>query len=310
MHAGRLNTRSLAFLALSMLSVPVAVSACEGQCMTDVTNEYLRRYYPIVLGVMQDLVSPSTYRQPRYRIPSYPVICCTTSLTLDMTQQGEQISTDLIPPSSSAHPRPAPISYLGPIISAWNSTAAPALTNAIFPSYFHGKCQPPSSFDAAHPNGVDPPGCPNPDCPVVCGTPGSMVHFYNKLVEIVCESVKGTLGNMTRVGSEEFKAVEKLVVKEGGSGDGDGDGGAGQNDSQRRTLSRIGRSSGPLGTRNESKPRRNGKEGHQRHPRDVQESLGGIMKQAPMLLQKRCGGPKLGRCRWTKAMQAFILRYP
>ncbi|OJA19198.1 hypothetical protein AZE42_10786 [Rhizopogon vesiculosus] len=31
------------------------------------------------------------------------------------------------------------------------------LETAIFPRYFHGKCQ-----DA---NGVDAPGCPNPDCP-------------------------------------------------------------------------------------------------------------------------------------------------
>jgi len=45
------------------------------------------------------------------------------------------------------------------------------MQNCIFDNLFHGKCQNPTT-------GVDPVGCPNPDCPVICGTPGSMCHFF------------------------------------------------------------------------------------------------------------------------------------
>ena len=47
---------------------------------------------------------------------------------------------------------------LRPVTDAYKSDAYNGMETAIFPSYFHGKCQQ---------DGVDPPGCPNPDCPVV-----------------------------------------------------------------------------------------------------------------------------------------------
>ena len=63
------------------------------------------------------------------------------------------------------------------------------METAIFPSYFHGKCQV---------NGVNPPGCPNPDCPVVCGTPGSLVHFFPTLRGIAYNQTRKRLDDLAK----------------------------------------------------------------------------------------------------------------
>ena len=82
------------------------------------------------------------------------------------------------------------------------------LQNAIFPSYFHGKCQV---------DGVDPPGCPNPDCPVVCGTPGSLVHFYPKLRSIVFLCLEEFLRKLASPGSDSYRQVERALLLSAGS---------------------------------------------------------------------------------------------
>ncbi|KAG0702032.1 hypothetical protein DFH29DRAFT_999676 [Suillus ampliporus] len=121
---------------LSFLLAPVATTACESACITNTTNQFLDRYTDPVLTALQNLESAN------------------------------QISTKLVPAPGR---RENSIVYFTPVMEAYKSTAYASLEKAIFPSFFHGKCQ--------GPDGVNPPGCPNPDCATVCGTPGSMVHF-------------------------------------------------------------------------------------------------------------------------------------
>lgn len=104
------------------------------------------------------------------------------------------------------HPSPSTTyDYLSPVLSAYNKQAYQRMETAIFPRYFHGKCQQ---------NGVDPPGCPNPDCPVVCGTPGSMVHFYAELREIAFNETRDALATLAAPGSDAYQQVEQAVVQE------------------------------------------------------------------------------------------------
>jgi hypothetical protein len=44
---------------LSLLLAPVAITACEGDCIIDITNEYLNRYENILLTTLQNLESAS-----------------------------------------------------------------------------------------------------------------------------------------------------------------------------------------------------------------------------------------------------------
>lgn len=77
------------------------------------------------------------------------------------------------------------------------------METAIFPHYFHGKCAR---------NGVDPPGCPNPDCPVVCGTPGSMVHFFPTLRFIAYNETRTRLEAAVAPGSDAYQQIEQNVL--------------------------------------------------------------------------------------------------
>ncbi|KAH8829383.1 hypothetical protein DL96DRAFT_1597916 [Flagelloscypha sp. PMI_526] len=119
------------------------------------------------------------------------------------------------------------IAYFEPVLTEYKKTSFESMKTAIFPSYFHGvslcllrlpytskpfvgKCQQ---------NGVNPPGCPNPNCPVVCGTSGSMVHFYPKLLSITFEDTSRRLTSLLAPSSSKYKQVEKLVAKAAGSED-------------------------------------------------------------------------------------------
>ncbi|KZT07090.1 uncharacterized protein LAESUDRAFT_699481 [Laetiporus sulphureus 93-53] len=97
-----------------------------------------------------------------------------------------------------------PNNYLSPIYDAYKMQAYHGMENAIFPSYFHGKCQQ---------DGVNPPGCPNPDCPVVCGTPGSMVHFYSQLRYIAFNQTRHLLETLVAPGSNTYQQVEHALMK-------------------------------------------------------------------------------------------------
>ncbi|KIJ61520.1 hypothetical protein HYDPIDRAFT_96187 [Hydnomerulius pinastri MD-312] len=223
---------------LIFLLAPVAVLACEGDCIIDITNQYLIQYSPVVINTFQTMAN--------------------------------LIDAKIIPPSSR---RQDSISYFTPALHAYNKTAYAGLEHAIFPSYFHGKCQ-----DA---NGINPPGCPNPDCPKVCGTPGSMVHFYPKLCSIVFEQTRSLLTNLTSPGSKTYKQMEAMVLADASKG-------------KRRALSKVSRFAKlqARGTTN------------------AKTTFASIMKSFPQTMEDTCGGPSLSQCSWEQPMKTFILQYP
>ncbi|KAK0192601.1 hypothetical protein F5146DRAFT_1040623 [Armillaria mellea] len=96
------------------------------------------------------------------------------------------------------------LSLVEPLLDAFGNEAPPCFQQNIFPGHFHGKCQV---------NGVDPPGCPNPDCAVVCGTPGSLIHFYDDLLDIVFNSTATVCQNMTSPHSNVYQAIEKNMLE-------------------------------------------------------------------------------------------------
>ncbi|KII87676.1 hypothetical protein PLICRDRAFT_112072 [Plicaturopsis crispa FD-325 SS-3] len=221
--------------AFLLAAVPVAVSACEGECIVGITNAFLGNYTRPIHTVLEEV--------------------------------GSQIVHKLLP--DHAHTAD-PLTYLHPLIIAYNNESYAALENAIFPSYFHGKCQQ---------NGVDPPGCPNPDCPVVCGTPGSLVHFYPKLREIAFEETQKLLKKLGSPGSSAYKMIERSIVDDA------------KTTAERRAYPR----SAALYRRD-----------------NVQAGLEEIMGQIPELLAKACSGKSKGlsACSWEVAMKEFILSWP
>ncbi|KAF5371779.1 hypothetical protein D9758_003361 [Tetrapyrgos nigripes] len=62
-------------------------------------------------------------------------------------------------------------SCLEPLQRAYENDRYNEFQTGLFQCLFHGKCLR---------DGVEPEGCPKPDCDVICGTPGSMVHFYDR----------------------------------------------------------------------------------------------------------------------------------
>jgi hypothetical protein len=132
-------------------------------------------------------------------------VCADQKLCLNQLLKAEQIAHQLLP--NRATPRSA-LQYLRPILDAYQNDSYSALETAIFPGYFHGKCQV---------NGIDPSGCPDPDCPVVCGTPGSLVHFYAKLVSIVFDCIQDRLASLVSPGSKAYSKVERTLLAEAGN---------------------------------------------------------------------------------------------
>ena len=115
--------------------------------------------------------------------------------------QAQQIS-NLIPGHPSVD---TAMTYLEPIQAAYRTQAYQNMETGIFPSYFHGKC-----LDK---NGQEPAGCPKPDCPVVCGTPGSMVHFYPRLRFIAFNQTYHLFERLSAQGSPSYNRVETLVLE-------------------------------------------------------------------------------------------------
>jgi len=214
---------------------PVAVSACEGECIVAITNAFLGNYSVPIQAALDDVA--------------------------------HQIVAAFIPPNSRTM---SPLKYLSPIIEAYNKAAYDGLETAIFPSYFHGKCQ--------NKDGVDPEGCPKPDCAVVCGTPGSMVHFYPKLRSIAYDETSKLLMKLSSPGSDSYKAVEKAVLA-------DVHGGA---HNRRYVHVEV-----PMTRRAE----------------DVQARLAAILGKIGSLLRRACG-EGYAACSWEEAMKAYILSFP
>lgn len=170
------------------------------------------------------------------------------------------------------------------------------METGIFPSYFHGKCQ--------LPNGpLNPPGCPNPDCPIICGTPGSLVHFYARLRRIAFTQTRNLLEDMTKPDSKTYKSVEKTVLKYAN-----------------RPIPRMIRRRKDLGFANGSDYESSLLA---KRAEDTKERLAPIMRHLSSMLGDLCGGLGLGpggvedavddellNCSWKDNMTGLILSYP
>lgn len=171
-----------------------------------------------------------------------------------------------------------------------HSNCYETLRAAIFPGYFHGKCLK---------NGVVPDGCPNPDCDVVCGTPGSLVHFYPTLRSIVFDDFMGAMKNVTNPQSEAYKKAEKMYLSR----------------SDKRSLStrmlRYSRStSHPLGPELDARAI-SGSSYEKRAETAEKERFEGVVQRMPGQLKKACGGDKeLAQCSWESSMKQYILSFP
>ncbi|KAF9652336.1 hypothetical protein BDM02DRAFT_2942688 [Thelephora ganbajun] len=159
------------WLFLSITFSSTVVLACEGECIVNVTKFILRSYSNPVYDVFQAIAG--------------------------------EIEASIIPPSSRTANR---LDYITPLLSSYEGTSYSRMETAIFPSYFHGKCEDPMT-------GVAPAGCPNPSCRVVCGTPGSMVYHFPKLRRIAFDTVHTMLLENTREGSDTYNAVRRSVKR-------------------------------------------------------------------------------------------------
>jgi hypothetical protein len=170
---------------------------------------------------------------------------------------------------------------LYPIYEAYRKNVYAALEYGIFPSYFHGKCQ---RADPHNPGGplVNPPGCPNPDCPVVCGTPGSLVHFFPKLCQIAHNETQGVLSTFTDPDSEECKVVLKNIVQESQE--------ARRQNGRRSWMGR--------------------REVRRADEKKIEEDAKKIIGQIGKKLEKVCGGSDLPYCSWEEEMKKYILSFP
>ncbi|PIL23253.1 hypothetical protein GSI_14563 [Ganoderma sinense ZZ0214-1] len=226
------------------------------------------------------------------------------------------------------------MTYLEPIQAAYRTQAYQNMETGIFPLHFHGKC-----LDK---NGQEPAGCPNPDCPVVCGTPGSMVHFYSLLRFIAFNQTYHLLESLAAPGSPSYNRVETLVLKASQSppppderrrrrvfsrffsrdvvdamaGTQDGSGGR---SSPRDSLSGSGFVSGAgpssgshTGLGLPSGPGRR----VSKRTQDVRAGLRSILQQIRALLLQACGGNGVDKtnglpdCSWEAAMKEYILSFP
>ncbi len=219
------------------------------------------------------------------------------------------------------------MTYLEPIVAAYRTQAYQSMETGIFPSFFHGKC-----LDK---KGQVPAGCPNPNCPVVCGTPGSMVHFFPELRYIAYNQTCHLLEKLSRPNSPSYNRVETLVLAAsrtplppderrrrrafsrvfsrnmvGGKQDSQGDTG-----SLRDSLSGVRSGTGPSGLHT-GLPRDGSGTVVSKRAQDVRAGLRSIFQQVCPLLQQACGGNGveetngLPRCSWEAAMKEYITSFP
>jgi hypothetical protein len=220
-----------------------------------------------------------------YHVPTYCEMSGCRPLTFADTSQAQEISRDLLP-AGSHHDS---MQHLYPIATAYQESSYDGMRTAIFPGYFHGKCQR---------NGANPPGCPNPDCPVVCGTPGSLVHFFPTLRFIAFNYTRSMLQWLCSPGNDAYERTERSVVQ------------AAAGPRERRRVPwfeyAITRGRGKLAQGLYARKREE----------DVKKRLGEIMSQAPDLLEEECGGypsedeNALPKCSWESMMKTYILTYP
>ncbi|KAH9947534.1 hypothetical protein B0H21DRAFT_691825 [Amylocystis lapponica] len=249
--------RLLTCLSFLLFAVPATVSACEGECIVGITKAFVGNYSHPIQSVMEKLA--------------------------------EEISGMITGRPSTA----TSMHYVSPLVEAYNQNPYDGMKTAIFPNYFHGKCQQ---------DGIDPPGCPNPDCPVVCGTPGSLVHFYSTLRYIAFNESRAALEAIVSPDSSAYKRVEKAVMD--------------ASQAQSRRMSRIyprvpAKASQHTASRHippaESTPSANS---------GAPSGIGSVTPSDGTILETVCGGNAdeetsgLPDCSWEVAMKEYILSFP
>ncbi|THH11920.1 hypothetical protein EW145_g360 [Phellinidium pouzarii] len=210
------------------------------------------------------------------------------------------------------------MTLMQPVVAAYSNVSYDSLETAIFPSYFHGKCQ---RFSK---DGQDPPGCPDPDCPVVCGTPGSLVHFYPTLRYIAFNSTRETLTDIMKTGSPAYVQVEERIKNAQLQARG------GTAQAKDAGMDRAG---SPLDVGDHSHAYSFGKHAHahgrhfgtllgrrgafNKRPRETPSdmTLAQIVEETGSLLEKACGGNAnddtsgLPDCSWETNMKKYILSF-
>lgn len=182
--------------------------------------------------------------------------------------------------------------YLQPIVDSYKANAYAGMETAIFPNYFHGKCEQESL------GGADPPGCPNPDCPVVCGTPGSLVHFFGKLRYIAFNQTSHLLKASATPGQLAYQRSEKMVVD------------AANANAKRMLSMRMFYARASLDGTTPAHDWLTARAD------DVKTQFKQIMAQLEPLMLNICGGTDGGdtnglpNCSWEDAMKAYILSFP
>lgn len=186
------------------------------------------------------------------------------------------------------------------------------MQNTIFTTFFHGKCQDPVT-------NIDPEGCPNPDCPVVCGTPGSMVHFYPVLRYRAFNSTVNLWNDIINPDSTSYKLVERAVLGAAASSK------STPNQERRAQSFRFTRFA-----RSDSHPPRSqaGITGRLSVDNEVDEvdieeredvlikELRTYLRQFRLLLTAVCGGTSTGKtnalpdCSWEQSFREYILSFP
>ncbi|KAF9078819.1 hypothetical protein BDP27DRAFT_1356597 [Rhodocollybia butyracea] len=248
----------LFFASLALFALFPVLFACEGECIVKVTNKVIDKY-----------------REP-------------TAMLLDRTERSLATRFQL---DASANCT----SFLQ---VGYSKRAYEALEYALFPCFFHGKCQRPS------PNGTlaDPPGCPNPDCPVVCGTPGSMVHFYSNFTSIAFRTQQEIFSNLTLQNSDAFKDVA-TCVRDAMTKNCDRTPRTASPST--RSLSRLFSARFPLDMRS-SRP--NCDENSDATIKYLYDTLHhNLVESWPDICD---AGHDLQRCKWEKEIKKFILQFP
>lgn len=173
------------------------------------------------------------------------------------------------------------------------------MENAIFKSYFHGKCQDPTT-------GIDPTGCPNPDCPVVCGTPGSIVHFYSKFRSLAFEATVHLFDEITKPSSAAYHKFEEGVISATSSSSSVGN-------KQRivrfmRKTAWLAESRVDFGKSKRIEKRADSK--------DIRNKLQTILQKFQSELETTCGGKgesdsnEFPSCSWEAEFKKYILSFP
>ncbi|KAK1224792.1 hypothetical protein PQX77_012276 [Marasmius sp. AFHP31] len=186
---------------------------------------------------------------------------------------------------------------LDPLRQAFQLYSPDALHRYIF-KFFRGKCQR---------NGIEPEGCPNPDCPSRCGTPGSMVHFYPTFRRLAFTAIRDTIKNQTAVGSPVYKQIQARVEQKRV---------VGAKEAPLRLLPRA------YANRDMSVPILYMRQPFEVYP-EVEgplfkrgEDFANAMEKLPSEFESDCGfqakesPTDLSNCSWEREMKGFILQFP